>query len=125
MQRDMDVVRDLLLLIEKQTPSEAQGVFQPDEYSRDVLDNHMMLMMDRGLVEAKDWADMQGHNWAMVRLLWDGHDFLDTIRDPEIWRKTKKGVQQAGGFSLDLLKALAKGLVKKKIEEHTGVDLDL
>ena len=125
MVRDMDIIRDLLLRIEAQTAHEAQGVFRPSNVEREVLDGHMMIMLDRGLIEAKDWQDMQGHNWAMARLAWEGHDFLDSIRDDEIWRKTKEGVAKAGGFSLDLIKALAKGLIKKKIEHHTGVELDL
>ncbi len=52
-----------------------------------------------------------------------GHDFLNSIRDPEVWNETKKMVQASGGFTLDLLKDLAKGLIKKKIEDHTGVKL--
>jgi hypothetical protein len=32
-------------------------------------------------------------------------------------------VKKAGGFSLELLGDLAKGLLKKKIEDHTGVQL--
>ena len=63
--------------------------------------------------------------WSAVRLTWDGCDFLDSVRDDEIWRQTKDGVTKAGGFSLDLMKALAKGLIKKQIETHTGVELDL
>lgn len=59
------------------------------------------------------------------RLTWQGHDFLDKVRDPEIWHATKEGAKKAGGFSLELLGALAKGFLKKKIEAHTGVDLDL
>ncbi len=58
-----------------------------------------------------------------MRLTWDGHDFLDSIRDPVIWQETKEGVKKAGGFSLELLGDLAKGLLKKKIEDHTGVQL--
>jgi hypothetical protein len=45
------------------------------------------------------------------------------IRDPEIWRKTKEGVGAAKGFTFDLLKDLAKGFVKKQIEDYTGVKL--
>jgi hypothetical protein len=57
------------------------------------------------------------------RITWNGHDFLDSIRDPRIWDKAKRQVQGAGGFTVDLLKDLAKGLVKKQIEEYTGVKL--
>jgi hypothetical protein len=61
---------------------------------------------------------LSGH-YAIKRLTWEGHDFLNSIRDPKIWEKTKKGVEGAGGFTVDL----AKGFVKKQIEEHTGVKL--
>ena len=53
----------------------------------------------------------------------DGHDFLDSIRDPDVWDKTKKGALAAGGFAMDLLKKLATGFVKKKIEDSTGIKL--
>jgi hypothetical protein len=45
------------------------------------------------------------------------------VRDPKIWAKTKDGALAAGGFTVDLLKDLAKGFVKKQIEERTGVTL--
>jgi Hypothetical protein (DUF2513) len=57
------------------------------------------------------------------QISWQGREFLDTVRDPEIWAKTKKGAEEAKGFTIDLLKDLAKGLVKKQIEELTGVKL--
>jgi hypothetical protein len=53
----------------------------------------------------------------------DGYDFLDSMRNPEIWAETKKGAEEAGGFTFDLIRDLAKGLVKKQIEELTGVKL--
>jgi hypothetical protein len=56
-------------------------------------------------------------------ITWHGHEFLDSVRDPKIWERAKKGAEGAGGFTVDLLKDLAKGLVKKQIEEYTGVKL--
>jgi hypothetical protein len=52
-----------------------------------------------------------------------GHDFLDSVRNPETWAKTKKAVAGAGGFTLELLKDLAAGFIKKQIEDRTGVKL--
>jgi len=60
---------------------------------------------------------------AIGGLSWQGHDFLDSVRNPDVWAKTKKGAEAAGGFTADLLKDLAKGFVKKQIEEYTGVKL--
>ena len=79
-------------------------------------------MKTAGLIEVTEENTILGH--VIVRgLTWNGHDFLDSIRDPKIWAKTKSGAAAAGGFTVDLLKDLAKGLVRKQIEEYTGVKL--
>ncbi|WP_244982485.1 DUF2513 domain-containing protein [Croceicoccus marinus] len=122
----MDTVRSLLLAIAGRSSDQAKEPFNDERFSGDELDFYMPLLSERGLIKTEMFNPLGANNiWLSVRLTWDGHDFLDTIRDDEIWRQTKEGVQKAGGFSLDLLKALAKGLVKKKIETHTGVELDL
>lgn len=85
-------------------------------------------MLDKGLVQADESPKHDAHpsDWyGDVRLTWEGCDFLDSIRDEQVWRKTKEGVKQAGGFTFELLKSLAKGLLKRKIEDHTGIELNL
>jgi hypothetical protein len=67
--------------------------------------------------------DKTSDTFGVERLSMDGHDFLDSIRDPDVWNKTKKGALAAGGFTLNLLNDLAKGLIKKKIEDSTGIKL--
>ena len=52
-----------------------------------------------------------------------GHDFLDSVRDPEIWNKTKAAAEGIGGWTLDMMKDLASGFLKTKIKKHTGVEL--
>lgn len=135
MKRDMDLIRDLLLKIEGGqrsfdllTPEIAEILGQdgagkmPREQS-ELMEYHLALLDDAGLITIQ--AKLSGAVWQIAKITWAGHDFLDTIREPAIWRETKAGAKQAGGFSIDLLKALAKGLLKKKIEQHTGVELDL
>ena len=55
--------------------------------------------------------------------LWMGMISSISIRDPDVWNKTKKGALAAGGFTLNLLNDLAKGFIKKKIEDSTGIML--
>jgi hypothetical protein len=127
MKRDMDLVRDLLLAIENHPTladgSNALAVDTPEELglpdrSLEEIYYHLDMMIKKGLVDG-ELNQME----IISGLTWDGHDFLDSIRDPVIWQATKDGAKKAGGFSLELLGALAKGLIKKKIEEHTGVQL--
>ncbi len=83
-----------------------------------------MLVEEAGLLSGIKTHTLAGKNWLNLRITWDGHEYLDSVRDPDIWDKTKLGAEKVGGFSLDVMKALAKGLIKKKLEHHTGVQID-
>jgi hypothetical protein len=127
MKRDMDFVRELLLKIEKiDKPPSLQELLcaNANEAEYEKLAEHLSMLIDEAeFVSGIPLHTMLAKNWTDLRLTWKGHDFLDSVRDPEIWEKTKKGVEGAGGFTVDLLKDLAKGFIKKQIEEHTGVKL--
>ncbi len=84
-----------------------------------------MLVEEAGLLSAIDAKSNDGPYWLRIELTWAGHEFVEAVRDSEVWTAAKSGVQAAGGFSLDLLAALAKGLLKMKIEQHTGITLDI
>lgn len=133
MQRDMDFIRELLLEIENgkrvfDTSSDkcsiALGV-EPtglsDEEAKK-LEHHLDLLQTRELVE---FHRSLGGAWSVQKITWDGHDLIDSIRDEEIWKQTKEGAKKAGGFTVDLIVALAKGFAKKKIEQHTGISIDI
>ena len=125
MKRDMDLIRELLLEIEAGKtnfaicPVTEQGRPEWEEAWR--LGEHLHLLEQAKMIEASTNA-AAGH--VIVRgITWQGHDLLDSIRHPKIWEKTKKGVEGAGAFTVDLLKELAKGFAKKQMEEYTGLKL--
>lgn len=121
MKRDMDVVRSIVLAV-----SDASGlVSEVDGISGEDFSSHAQLLEEARLIEAALLPlGKQIATEAMIyRLTWSGHEFADSVRDPEIWAKTKKGAEAAGGFTFDLLKDLAKGFIKKQVEEYTGVKL--
>ena len=128
MKRDMDLIRVLLLKLENWQMERGDNVHirpndprLPQGHSVDQMDYHLDLLMEAGFISGPDGQPMDGIMFR--RLSWQGHDFLDSVRDQEIWEKTKKGVEGAGGFTVDLMKELARGFVKKQIEEYTGVKL--
>ena len=128
MKRDFDLIRAILFDIERLTLHEQNGEYRFVHGDQDAVATALELMLDKGLIDAKDWGHMDSHSaekYAMIRLTWEGADFLDTVRDDEIWLSTKGGIQAAKGFSFDLMKALAKGFVKKQIENKTGIELEL
>jgi hypothetical protein len=124
MKRDMDILRDLLLKIEE-APGKVSWkaiVDGTDEEQKNKL-QHLKLAAEAGLINGVILNTMQHWIIENIELTWEGHDFIDSIRDSEVWKKTKNGAAAAGGFTVGLLKDLAKGLIKKQIEEHTGVKL--
>ena len=129
MQRNMDLVRDLLIRLEALHlgVGEAQMLMVSGpplvlagEDANEVFYN-MRLLANAGFLDLTDGQPALG--FGIKGLTWQGHDFLDSVRDPEIWRRTKEGAQKAGGFTVELLGDLATGLIKTQIEKYTGVKL--
>jgi len=58
------------------------------------------------------------------RLTNHGHDYLQAIRDEGIWAETKRAVAETGGSAtLEMIKNIALGFLKKKISDQTGLAL--
>ena len=124
MKRDMDLLRTILLQIEENDQGfggdveiELQGV------EEQVIAEHLRLLLEAGLIDGEGIPDdtYDFDRVAPTRLTWKGHDFVDSVRDQEIWRKTKEGAISAKGFTLELLQDLAKGSIKKQLEDRTGI----
>jgi hypothetical protein len=129
MKRDMDLIRTILLKIEADQKFDGSSYHSAGAANLGITDHaneeviyHVVMLVDAGFLVGNTKMTRAG---AVVvsKLTWPGHDFLDSVRDPKIWEKTKNGVEGAGGFTVELMKDLAKGFVKKQIEEYTGVKL--
>ena len=60
------------------------------------------------------YIDVDRHT---IRISWAGYEFLDSVRDPDIWRKTKEGAQKMGSWTVKLLADIATGFIKAKAIE--------
>ncbi|WP_211099804.1 DUF2513 domain-containing protein [Azospirillum brasilense] len=123
----MDLIRELLLKLEA-LPMRTGDIFvisgEDEElaipgYDANQIEYHLVQILKAGLIDDGGIKSMTGIGF--ICLTPSGHDFIDSIRDPETWTKTKKAAAGAGGFTIDLLKDLAKGFIKKQVEELTGV----
>lgn len=132
--RDMDLIRDLMLRIEKGERSfnivseeEAVALGLPTESTlpreeAEKLRYHLYLLGDGNFVKISE----HGGGISFVETItWNGQEFLESIRDPVIWAKTKDGIKAGGAFTFDFIKALAKGFIKKQLEKQTGIELDI
>lgn len=146
MKRDMDLVRLILLDLESRTPQEQMSDFGLDLKAMaeslgtdlNTLTYHLILLFEGGFIDG--WAvrgkgrdagkkhelDRDYVSYVAPRhLTWAGQELLETVRDAEVWKRTKGAAKQVGSFGLDTLKELGKGFIKQKIKQHTGVEIDL
>lgn len=106
MKRDIDLVRKILLEIEKKDrPIPFQLVVEG--YEQDVVDYHIMLLNEAGYIVATSARAFKGDSWMPSRMTWAGHDFLDAARDDTLWNNAKRTIgEKVGSTSFEVLKAL-------------------
>ena len=119
MKRDMDLARRILQATES-SDEDPRGWVEldfVDEYPKNVVAYHVVLLADDGLIEAQDLMAMgaDGYKWMPKRLTAAGHDFLDAARHEENWIKGKHLLEQAGSASFTLLKELLMHLGRQKL----------
>ena len=132
MKRDMDFIRNLLLQIEGGkdqfdllSPEEAEslGVTQEQDFpSREEVEKlrvHLTLLEEAGLI--RDLTPTSGGAVYANGLTWSGYDFLDSVRNPEIWSKTQEATAKVGSLTFSILKDVAVAYAKAKIIESTGI----
>lgn len=116
MQRDMDLVREILRYIENHTdmgnnPMEIPG------YTEEQISYHVKIMHQAGLIEAIDFSSHNGESWAPRCLTWEGHEFLDNANNEKAWNKAKGIVAKNGvSASFDLMKDLLVRLVVESLK---------
>jgi len=117
--RDMDLVRELLLRID-QDPS-LDGTrwvhFDPSELgmpdrSPEEIGYHLDMLIECNFVKGQIGMETIP---IVCKLTWDGHEFLDGIRDPDIWNKTKKRVEGLASVTLKVVAAIAEAEIKRKL----------
>lgn len=100
MRRDLDLVRSILIYVEKAEDEVDAEDLVTDSWPFETVAYHIRLMAHHGLVDlSDDTRDMNGETLSLTvsGLTWDGQDYLDAIRDPKVWAKVKKTVKEAIG----------------------------
>ena len=131
MQRDMDLIREILLYLESLPvpPSSTYTIPLADMAaavgSHDLrkVGHHVEMLIDSDLLVVVG-RGLSGHSELLFhRISWLGHDFVDAPRSPDIWTKTKQAANHAGGWTFDLLLALGKAFLKRDIEKNTKLKM--
>ena len=114
MKRDMDLIRDMLLMIESDSDVPPKTI-KADAFL-DLCDNpyvislHLDLLADYGFV---DLRKLPNGSYEVKRITGKGYEYLDSVRSAKVWRNVKERLSVVGGASFDIIKAVALEEVKK------------
>lgn len=122
MKLDKDLVREILLQIEASITTTGWIELELPGHSEIEVSYHVELLSEAGFLQAHDLSTLDGPDWRPERLTYEGHEFLDTVRDPEIWRDTKEAAKKIGVSSVEVLFEVGKNLIKQKLAQH-GIHL--
>jgi Hypothetical protein (DUF2513). len=117
---DPDVIRHILVEMEKMNhPQLMKHILEP--YDKNTISFHIALLLDAKYIEAKMIRPQRRSVCAIFmleRITFAGHEFLNNIRNDNIWNKTKSEAAKIGEtVSLGVIKSIA----EKFILLHLGM----
>ncbi len=105
LKRDRELLRQMLLKFEA-SDNEWNGLSVVQECGNEnLIRGHLRMLEDAGFVEHLVWQPLSGgirldRGWRITHA---GHDFIETVRDSAVWRKTKEVADSAGAWTLQTL----------------------
>jgi hypothetical protein len=110
MKRDMDLLREILLVIEESSSLEGCQVKIPGRSTEEVYYNAQQAH-DAGLIDTR--FAHGSPDFHVIRLTYQGHEFLDAARSDTRWTKAKEIViKNTGTLSLEALKLTLETLIR-------------
>ena len=115
MKRDMNLVRNILLFTEARPSINEGALLQFDGHTEDQVWYHANMLVEAGyldrerVIESFDGIQVTGD-----AITFDGHDFLDAVRNDTVWCRTMDKVGSVvGSTSLEIIKAVAQSYAKQ------------
>lgn len=117
MKRDMDLVRAILIAVEREPAGFAPPNLEIEGYSKDQIAYHNYLLIDAKLADGATTTHLgsTGPEAIISTLTWAGHEFLDAARDETLWNQAKAKIRAAGSATVPIWTALLTQLISRKL----------
>ncbi len=113
MKRDMDLIREILLEVEK-CPSLGGCRIEIPGHSQEEGYYNAQLAQEAGLIDARFVPGST--DFHVFRLTYAGHEFLEAARNDTLWTKAKETViRNTGALTLEGLKTALPILIRKAL----------
>ena len=115
MKRDMELVRKILLALEERDDDSKE--FNMEDVDNKTLRYHLKIMEQAGLVDVDIKPAGDNMFWIYASITWFGHEYLSSIKNDNIWSKTKEELKRRGmdlgEVGIDVVYEYAKYHIKK------------
>ena len=118
MKRNFDLIKKILLKFEELPLNHNENEIIVDGFSKDEVIYNVFLLAEANLVEIQDASSFDGKDFLPERLTWEGHEFLDNIRNENIWNNIKTFISSKGG---DIAFSVLRSLAEAKSKELFGL----
>lgn len=128
MKLNQDCVRSVLLELEESLTltddlylGQIKQLKCTDSYGYEAVIYSIFKLMEANyLVGNKQFASNELFHLSVSSLTWEGHLFLDTIRDNRVWRETKSIASRFSSVSISMLSNVASGIMNELIKKQLG-----
>ncbi len=117
MERNWDMIRDILTRLEQHSEGPISLSDFPDE-DPILISYHAKLLLEANLVNGQ-MVEAFGEieDFSINRMTWEGHEFLDAIRNKTVWKKITKEFSDKGvSMTFDLIKSASKTVVSSMVK---------
>ncbi|MEC0089914.1 DUF2513 domain-containing protein [Paenibacillus macquariensis] len=120
MKRDMEVIIETLKFIEENNENNPKLVIKLDNQEFGLVQYNVGLMFEHGLIHATP-VKVSGSRvveYLVKGLTWEGHEFLDSVRNDNVLEKAKSLAKEKGSKLFDLPFEIIKGLAVKAAQSY-------
>lgn len=116
MKRNWDLIRTILLQVEKLEPNALLTLdnFPIDQHNE--VSYHLEILEEARLLQGKIHKTPGGspHGFHLIRLTWQGHDFLESIRADTVWQEIQSlHNSKEIGMNVETIMAMSQTITNK------------
>lgn len=125
MKMDVDLMRKILIKIADDDRREFPGRINIEDAEQLFVDYQIELLNEQGFLMGQsvydDDAPEGGPIFLNNRLTMPGHEFLSSVRDPEIWKQTKAIAKKSGVGTLAAFVQIGVSLASAAVSNALGL----
>lgn len=129
MKLNHECVRDLLLYLESHLELNdyydlvTSELLETSDFDEEVIYYTAMKLIEAGYIDGKpSYASNVLFRFPISSITWEGHKFLDNIRDDGVWKETKGIISKFTSVSVSMIENISSQVITNIISKQIGLN---